>query len=248
MSRKSYHDTNKINQGIRMNDENLVVEVKAMVYSNARKLTLSAWLKKHREAEYKIPLKLQKFLFFYEAFSKVAGDDNADFDHLRGYKNGPVFSNVFGDYTKERGAFERKADACYELFGKKINSTIALQCGFMVATLSEQELSAITHEMNIWKSQEKFINQGCYQVSLSESDFNEHDYDMIRMLGEMYPVEMIKASEVMRVGNSYFVLNKADLTRLTEEHLDVLMSLTDNAELHNPVFVTIDEEGCLLID
>ena len=89
---------------------------------------------------------------------------------------------------------------------------------------------------------------GCHQVSLSESDFNEHDYDMIRMLGEMYPVEMIKVSEVMRVGNFYFVLNKADLTRLTEEHLDVLMSLTNNAELHNPVFVTIDEEGCLLID
>lgn len=34
-----------------------------MVYSTDRKLTLSAWLKKHREAEYKVPLKLQKFLF-----------------------------------------------------------------------------------------------------------------------------------------------------------------------------------------
>ena len=219
-----------------------------MVYSNERKLTLSAWLKKHREAEYNIPLKLQKFLFFYEAFSKVAGDDKADFDHLRGYKNGPVFSNVFGDYTKERGAFERKAEACYELLGKKINPTIALQCGFIVATLSEQELSALTHEMNIWKSQEKYINQGFYQVSLSESDFNEHDYDLIRKLGAMYPVEMIKASEVMRVGNTYFVLCRADFTRLTEEHLDVLMTLSGDSELHNPVFVTIDEEGCLLID
>lgn len=231
-----------------MTDENQELEVKAMVYSNARKLTLSAWLKRHREAEYNIHLKLQKFLFFYESFSKVAGDDKADFDHLRGYKNGPVFSNVFGDYTKERAAFERKAEACYELFGKKINPVIALQCGFIVATLSEQELSALTHEMNIWKSQEKYINMGCYQVSLSESDFNEHDYDMIRMLGEMYPVEMIKSSEVMRVGNSYFVLNKSDFTKLTEEHLDALMSLAGNSELHNPVFVSIDEGGCLLID
>lgn len=219
-----------------------------MIYSNARKLTLSAWLKKHREAEYKIPLKLQKFLFFYEAFSKVAGDGKTDFDHLRGYKNGPVFSNVFGDYTKERKAFERKADICYELFGKMINVTRALQCGFIVATLSEQELSDLTHEMNIWRSQEKYINLGCYQVSLQESDFNEHDYSLIKMLGEMYPLEMIEGSEIVSVGNSYFVLSKSDFTRLTEEHFDVLMSLSGNSELHNPVFITIDEEGCLLID
>ena len=33
-----------------------------MVYSNARKLTLSAWLKRHREADYNVPLKLQKLL------------------------------------------------------------------------------------------------------------------------------------------------------------------------------------------
>lgn len=53
-----------------------------MVSSNSRKLTLSAWLKKHRESEYNSPQKLQNFLFFYEVFSKVAGDDKADFDHL----------------------------------------------------------------------------------------------------------------------------------------------------------------------
>ncbi len=219
-----------------------------MVYSTDRKLTLSAWLKKHREAEYKVPLKLQKFLFFYEAFSKVAGDDKADFDHLRGYKNGPVFSNVWGDYTKDRYDFEQAADKSFEKYGDMVDVDRALQCSFIVSTLSERELSALTHEMNIWKSQEKYINMGCYQVSLSESDFNEHDYDMIRMLGEIYPVDMIKSSEIVKVDNYYFVLSEEDFTKLTEEHLDVLMSLTDNAKLHNPVFVSIDEEGCLLID
>ena len=219
-----------------------------MIYSNARKLTLSAWLKRHRKAEYDIPLKLQKFLFFYEAFSKVAGDKKADFDHLRGYKNGPVFSNVWGDYTKDRWDFEQVADMYFEKYGETVDIARALQCSFIVSTLSERELSALTHEMNIWKSQEKFINQGCYQVSLRESDFNEHDFHMIELLGRIYPVEMIKTSEIVRVDNYYFVLSRDDFTRLTEEHQDVLMSLTDNAELHNPVFVSIDEEGCLLID
>ena len=207
-----------------------------MVYSNERKLTLSAWLKRHRKAEYDIPLKLQKFLFFYEAFSKVAGDDKADFDHLRGYKNGPVFSNVWGDYTKDRWDFEQAGNMCFEKYGEMVNVARALQCSFIVSTLSERELSALTHEMNIWKSQEKYINQGCYQVSLRESDFNEYDF------------HMIETSEIVRVDNYYFVLSREDFTRLTEEHQDILMSLTDNAELHNPVFVSIDEEGCLLID
>ena len=108
-----------------------------MVYSNSRKLTLSAWLKVHREAEYNTPLKLQKFLFFYEAFSKVVGDAKTDFDHLRWYKNGPVFSNVFGDYTKERSEFKLKANACYERFGNQVNAGIALQCSFLVSVLSD---------------------------------------------------------------------------------------------------------------
>ena len=219
-----------------------------MIYSNSRKLTLSAWLKIYREAEYNTPLKLQKFLFFYEAFTKVAEDESADFDHLRGYKNGPVFSNVWGDYTKERGAFERKANECYELYGKNIDTSRALQCSFIVATLSEQELSALTHEMNIWKKQERFIIQGCSQVPLYESDFNEADYQIIETLGRMYPVEMIESSEIVKVDNYYFVMSKVNFTKLTEEHLDILMALSSSEELHNPVFLSIDEEGGLMID
>ena len=219
-----------------------------MVYSNSRKLTLSAWLKIHREAEYNTPLKLQKFLFFYEAFSKVAGDAKADFDHLRGYKNGPVFSNVFGDYTKERSEFELKANACYERFGSQVNAGIALQCSFLVSVLSEQELSALTHEMNIWKSQERFIIQSCSQVPLHESDFNEGDIYLIKTLGRMYPVEMITTSEILRVGKNYFVVGHSDFARLTEEHIDVLSTLSSNEELHNPVFLKIDKEGVMSVD
>ena len=219
-----------------------------MVNSNSRKLTLSAWLKFHSEPEYNSPLKLQKFLFLYEAFSKAAGDKKADFDHLRGYKNGPVFSNVFGDYTKERAEFERKANACYELFGKKLNHERALLCSFIVATLSELELSELTHKMNIWKSQADLISKGYLQVPLYESDFNEDDCMMIKTLESIYPLEMIKSSEVINVGNYYFVMSKADFKQLTEEHIDILSALALTDELHNPVFVEVDKKGGLLID
>lgn len=159
-----------------------------------------------------------------------------------------MFSNVFGDYTKERSEFELKANVCYERFGDMVNVGIALQSSFLVAVLSEYELSELTHQMNIWKSQERFIIQGCSQVPLHESDFNESDRRMIITLGNMYPVEMIKASEVLRVGNSYFVPSKSEITRLTEEHFDVLAALSEKEELHNPVYLEIDDEGVLLVD
>ena len=219
-----------------------------MVYSNTRKLTLSAWLKINRVSEYNTPLKLQKFLFLYEAFSKVAGDEKADFGHLRGYKNGPVFSNVFGDYTKERWDFEQAASACFKKFGSMINVERAMQCAFIVSILSEQELSSLTHAMNIWKKQEKFILNGGWQVPLYEADFSEEDSQMITNLGKMYPIEMIRTSEIVRVGNFYFVMDKADYPKLTEEHLDILATLAEKTELHNPVFLEIDSEGGLILD
>ena len=37
-----------------------------MIYSSKRKLALSGWLKENYEDVYNIPLKLQKYLLFYE--------------------------------------------------------------------------------------------------------------------------------------------------------------------------------------
>lgn len=53
-----------------------------MLHSTKRKLALSGWLKQHNWNEYDTPLKLQKFLLFYELFSKTDGDE-AEFSDLR---------------------------------------------------------------------------------------------------------------------------------------------------------------------
>ena len=70
-----------------------------MLFSSDRKLSLSGWLQENNTLSYFSPLRLQKFLFFYEAFSKADGD-YSDFSHLKGYKRGPVFSQVWGDTQK----------------------------------------------------------------------------------------------------------------------------------------------------
>lgn len=115
-----------------------------MVYSNPRKLLLSGWLKQNGNPEYNSPLKLQKFLFFYEAFTKI-NKGTADFSHLKGCKRGPVFSNVWGDYTYERPAFDDAVEKEYSAPREKIVEEYAKKSQFLVSILSENELSELTH-------------------------------------------------------------------------------------------------------
>lgn len=217
-----------------------------MINSNQRKLALSGWLSQANQAAYNIPLKLQKFLFLYEVFSKV-DNDSVDFSYLKGYQRGPVFSNVWGDYTKERVDFDARARESYINNPNLINSNRARQCAFLVSILSEVELSSITHEMNIWGSKKEQIDEGRRQVALRESDFNENDANIVKALQEMYPLEFITQYSVYPVGVYNFLIQKKDLEKMTNRHYDTLYSLASTPGLHNPVFVKIDE-GRLVID
>lgn len=218
-----------------------------MINSNERKLCLSGWLKENYETSYNTPLKLQKFLLLYEAFSKTSGEQ-PDFSYLRGYKKGPVFSNVWGDYTKEREKFNLAAKEAYELKKCDINIERAKKCAFVVGTMTETELSELTHKMNLWKSRETRIMSGEYNVDLIERDFNESDELMMRLLDDMYPASMIDDSVIINLDKNYFVFSVNDSQKLTGEHFDTLMALAEQENLRNPVYVDIDEDGRLLID
>ena len=102
--------------------------------------------------------------------------------------------------------------------------------------------------MNIWKVKEQRIMGGEYQVDLSEADFNDDDVHLMHLLDQMYPLPMITNSSVINIDNHYFVFSKQDAERLTEQHYDVLSSVSENEHLINPVYVEIDDEGRLVID
>lgn len=218
-----------------------------MIYSSKRKLALSGWLKENYEDVYNIPLKLQKYLLFYETFSKVAGEQT-DFSHLRGYKNGPVFSNVWGDYTKDQEEFNTAAQNEYKTQKNKINNERARKCAFIVGTLTETELSDLTHQMDIWKNKKNRIISGEQNVPLYESEFSDSDSEMMQALDMMYPDSMINDSTIINVANNYFVFTKKDSCKLTDKHIEILKKLVEQENLHNPVYVDIDTEGRLIID
>jgi hypothetical protein len=218
-----------------------------MVYSSSRKLTLSGWLKKNGNTEYNSPLKLQKFLLFYEAITKINGG-TADFSNLKGYKRGPVFSNVWGDYTYERLAFDDAVEKEYSAYPEQVVEEYAKRSQFLISILSENELSTLTHKLNIWKSKEDRIMKGERQVELQESDFTDEDAKLMALLEKMYPISLIDSSHVIEIDSHYFVLSKQDSCRLSAQHFDILSELADNEQLANPVYVELDEEGRLIVD
>ncbi len=218
-----------------------------MVCSNSRKLRLSGWLKQNGNTEYNSPLKLQKFLLFYEAFTKI-NNGTADFSNLKGYKRGPVFSNVWRDYTYERLTFDAAAEEEYSASHEEVIEEYAKKSQFIVSVLSENELSMLTHRLNIWKSKESRIMQGERQVELHESDFSDDDAKFIGLLDKMYPLSLIDNSHIIEIDNHYFVFSKQDAGRLSEQHFDILSELSDNEQLNNPVYVALDEEGRMIVD
>ena len=219
-----------------------------MINSNNHKLALCGWLKENNPKEYSTPLKLQKFLLFYELFSKFS-NESIDFSFLRGYKRGPVFSDVWGDYTKEKNLFNKRALQEYKNPENNLNNERARHCAFIVQILSDNDLSNFTHKLNLWNSKRERIDRGEKQVSLNIEDFNKDDEEKIKLLMEMYPLNLIENSEVVEVDNHFFIFSKEDYKKFTSEHYDVLCSVVQaDKELQNPIYVEIDKNGRLLID
>lgn len=218
-----------------------------MLNSNDRKLKLSGWLQENNASAYNSALKLQKFLFFYEVFSKNA-TGHADFSSLKGYKRGPVFSTVFGDYTHDSAEFALASKECYSEDPSFVNPLFAKKANFMIDILSEDELSELTHQYNIWNSKSERILSGEQQVPLSESDFTAEDNTLTDTLFHMFSVDTIENSKVIHIGDNSFVYSTEDAHKITSSHMDTMFALSKKENLSNPVFVNIDEEGRLLID
>lgn len=218
-----------------------------MLNSNIRKRAASGWLKENYRQGFSSSLKLQKFLFFYETLSKVEGD-HADFTYLRGYENGPVFSDVYGDYIYRKPEFFNEVESAYRNNPEVINEERAKFASFLVNILTERELSELTHELNIWNAKEKEINKGTRHISLCEEDFTKEDAELLKTLRETYTSDYIDSVEVVEIYNKSFIINKDDMQNFTEEQQNVFITLSNDDNIENPVYVRISEDGVILID
>ena len=217
-----------------------------MLNSSKRKQALAGWLKTKDPEEFADPLKLQKFLFFYEIVSKVEGQDY-ELTNLKGYADGPVFSNVYGDYRHNREMFNQAIIATLDENEVEINEDIAIFSLFIVQTQTREDLSEITHQLDIWKNKQDMIEWGEWQTSLHESDLSEEDIQYMKRWRRLHPKKFLDTIKVVKTDTKRFVFSKEDYQKLTDIHYDTLHQLDKHEELINPVYVDIDIDEGLLV-
>lgn len=218
-----------------------------MLYCSERKQSLSGWLQKNHTAEFYSSLKLQKFLFFYEVLSKIE-NDTSELRTLKGYQNGPVFSDVYGDYTHRNDEFCIVSNIIYSSKPNHVDVERATFSGFLVSILNENDLSALTHSLDIWSIKEDDIMKGTRNVPLRSNDLSERDVDLILSLKEMYPSEYIRSVDVIKEYGKSFIVKKDEFNSFTEEHISTLSDLALQEELENPVYISLSSDGVILVD
>lgn len=218
-----------------------------MIYSGVRQRALSGWLEFNEPFLFSSSLRLQKFLFFYDLISLNAGED-IDTSHLRGYIQGPVYSDVYGDYTHNHEEFVESCQKSLKKCPFKVNERRAEYVSFIIKIHTETELSDMTHKLNLWKAKEPEIKSGEQQVSLDMSDYNADDIAYIDRLSRLYDDDDIKNRMIVKTGGKYFLFPIEDAKNLTEEQSDVLWNIASTTDLPNPIFAEIADSGAIIID
>lgn len=221
-----------------------------MIFSSDRQRAISGWLLENNPSAFDDALKLQKYLFFYEVSTYIDDPSAAELDHLRGYKKGPVFSNVYGDYKHDYYDFEKSSKDMYTKKASLVNVDFAKHASFLVSIMNDAELSEFTHRFHVWSAKKERINSDESQVPLDESDINDDDKDLIKEMREVYPTKFIQQSVVLSKGLLKYVLSVHDNEQLSPEQEGLLEQIAETHadEFDNPVFVTISTSGALELD
>lgn len=217
-----------------------------MLNLSDEKLSLITWLYDNDQRSYQNTRKVQKFLFFYEMFSKIMGE-SYELGNFKIWLHGPVDSYVYGDYTYRQPELKQAIEnnKGYE----SVQLEIAKKADFLVQILNTEEISSLTHEFDLWKTPASDSSNFEHKnVPLNENHFSHTDELMIKELFFMYSEEMIENSTVIHTFGKHFVMAKDDANKLTEDQQSILDGLSFDESLQNPVFVEIDSDGALIID
>lgn len=214
-----------------------------MLFSSKEKIDQLSWLNKRKRISSIPRLKVQKFLYFYEMFQKISGNDY-NIDNLKAYVNGPVFSQVYGDINYREQEVYNEIDSIENPEIDKNNAERAL---FIIDSMGEKELSNLTHIFDMWSSKKERIDAGEVQIPIIESDITEKDIALFNQIIPEYPINN-PGYHVIVMNNKRFVTSDEDYKRLSEVHYNTLEKLSNEDNLFNPIYISIEEDGGLLVD
>jgi len=165
--------------------------------------------------------------------------------YLKAYKNGPVFSDVYGFQRYEKDFLESTVnannDTSYNVDKENVEKAL-----FLTSTMTDTELSDLTHQLDMWKSKKKLIDDGKKQIPIELSDISSEDKEKLKKIYKT--ALLIDNFKIIKIANKIFLIKKEELNDLTDEHYEVLDLLSQENDLINPVYLSIDGEGVLLVD
>lgn len=218
--------------------------VKVMtIWSNEAKIKKLRWLKDAKYLESMSPIQIQKFLFFSEMFNRNTNEQYS-FYKLKAYKNGPVFSDVYGDITYRRSELLESLGNSDIIFNLQEEENLK-KALFITYTQSDEDLSEMTHNMDLWKSKEELVNENKRQIPIYEYDITNRDEQLINNFYE-YSND-IDDYKVIRMNGKIFLLDRQNSDLFKDEMLQTMELISEDENLINPVYVDI-EDGVLLID
>lgn len=113
--------------------------------------------------------------------------------------------------------------------------------------MGEKELSNLTHIFDMWNSKKERIDAGEVQIPIIESDITEKDIALFNQIIPEYPIKN-PGYHVIVMNNKRFVTSDEDYKRLSEVHYNTLEKLSNEDNLFNPIYISIEEDGGLLVD
>lgn len=216
-----------------------------MVSTDQRRLTILAWLKDKGTTEFNNHTKMQSFLFFYEVFAKV-NDYTYSLDFLTSYKNTIIFQDVYNDYTYKNDEFNATIDGIVlEEYSKDVIGVFAEVALFYVQALNEHDLPELICGY-LLGLEDYTVDSELTFVTISV--LNEETLNRIKQLYTGHPVSLIRDCRIITIEDMNFVFISKDFNRLTKEHMSTLHELVHVDGLYNPVYVSIEPDGVLLVD
>lgn len=193
-------------------------------------------------------LKKQKFLFFYNLFAYIS-DKTYTFEKLKAYKNGPIYQDIF-TYAKSEeheyhGNYITKLTR-FQDYSHVINEKIAKISFYLVNSMTNDQVSEITHHFDFWIS--SFNNSQDKNIYLD--NISQKDYDFGKWLLEFW-TSMIDehnfykgAFNIFYLSNDLYVKPNINNTELTEQVKQITKEKFD----YNPVVISLDSKGEIIVD
>ncbi|MCV3754208.1 hypothetical protein [Ureaplasma zalophigenitalium] len=188
-------------------------------------------------------LKIHKFVFFYMLFAWLLNIDY-DFSYSQPYTNGPVFTQIYGDYTYRYDLLNEHLKQDIKI--KNVNEHCAQKSLFLIMTHTCAELSKITHNFPFWNKWQ--------QTSSKDGKPNSFLIDFLdntdkQMIGFLYTCcQEYRRVKIICIHENYFVTSNNFVGNFKTDEIEILQKLSHKKILVNPVYIERSDSGVLIID